>query len=86
MFASTLLNKTHMLRCCSIVSLQRTGSTPPLVDFRAPRLWIFLISLQEAFFSTLLRTGHARLVNPASAKLFKPVPLTRGLLQFVAAP
>ena len=46
--------KTHMLRCRSIVSLQRTVSTPPLVDFRAPRLWIFLISLQEAFFSTLL--------------------------------
>ena len=25
-----------------------------LVDFRAPRLWIFLSSLEEAFFSNLL--------------------------------
>jgi hypothetical protein len=43
-----------MLRCRSIASLQHTLSTPPLVDFRAPRTWIFLSSLQEAFFSTLL--------------------------------
>jgi hypothetical protein len=49
-----LLKKTHMLRCCSITSLRRTLSTPPLVDFRAPPLWIFLCSPQEAFFSTLL--------------------------------
>jgi hypothetical protein len=44
-----LLKKTHMLRCRSIASLQRTVSTPPLIDFRAPRIWIFLSSLQEAF-------------------------------------
>jgi hypothetical protein len=24
-------------------------STPPLINLRAPRLWIFLISLQESF-------------------------------------
>jgi hypothetical protein len=48
------MKKTHMLRCRSIVSLQRTVSTPPLIDFRAPRLWIFLSSLQEAFFRNLL--------------------------------
>jgi len=34
-------------------------STPPLVDFRAPRTWIFLSSLQEAFFSTLLEQIRA---------------------------
>jgi hypothetical protein len=28
-----LLKKTHMLRCAQIASLQRTVSTPPLVDF-----------------------------------------------------
>jgi hypothetical protein len=38
-----------MLRCRAIASHRRTVSTPPLVDFRAPRLWIFLSSLQEAF-------------------------------------
>jgi hypothetical protein len=43
-----------MLRCRSIASLRRTVSTPPLVDFRAPHLWIFLSSLQEVFFSSLL--------------------------------
>ena len=53
-YSSRLLKKTHLLRCRSIASLQRTVSTPPLVDFRAPRIWIFLSSLQEAFFSTLL--------------------------------
>jgi hypothetical protein len=37
-----LLKKTHMLRCRSIVSLRRTVSTPPLVDFsRASRLDLF---------------------------------------------
>jgi hypothetical protein len=30
-------------------------STPSLIDLRAPRLWIFLSSLQEVFFSNLLR-------------------------------
>jgi hypothetical protein len=36
------MKKTHMLRCRSIVSLQRTGSTPPLVDFsRASHLDLF---------------------------------------------
>jgi hypothetical protein len=30
------------------------SSTPLLVEFRAPRIWIFLSSLQEGFFSTLL--------------------------------
>ena len=39
---SRLLKKTHMLRCRSIASLQRTVSTPPLVDFsRAAHLDLF---------------------------------------------
>jgi hypothetical protein len=39
---SRLLKKTHMLRCRSIASLQRTVSTPPLVDFsRASPLDLF---------------------------------------------
>jgi hypothetical protein len=59
--SSRLLKKTHMLRYRSIASLQRTVSTPPLVDSRAPCIWIFLSSLQEAFFSTLL--GSARRIN-----------------------
>jgi hypothetical protein len=46
---SRVLKKTHMLRCSLIASLQRTVSTPPRVDFRAPRIWIFLSSLQEVF-------------------------------------
>ena len=41
-----------MLRCASIPSLQRTVSTSPLVDFRAPRLWIFLSSLLQGFSAT----------------------------------
>jgi hypothetical protein len=37
-----LLKKTHMLRCRSNASLQRTVSTPPLVDFsRALHLDLF---------------------------------------------
>src|SRR3989337_1239740 len=41
-YASRLLKKTHMLRCRSIASLQRTVSTPPLVDFsRASPLDLF---------------------------------------------
>jgi hypothetical protein len=40
--ASGLLKKTHMLRCRSIASLQRTVSTPPLVDLsRASPLDLF---------------------------------------------
>src|SRR5688572_31100089 len=40
--ANRLLKKTHMLRCRSIASLQRTVSTPPLVDFsRASHLDLF---------------------------------------------
>ena len=36
------MKKTHMLRCRSTVSLQRTVSTPPLVDFsRASPLDLF---------------------------------------------
>jgi hypothetical protein len=39
---SKLLKKTNMLRCRSIASLQRTVSTPPLVDFsRASHLDLF---------------------------------------------
>jgi hypothetical protein len=39
---SSLLKKTHMLRYRSIASLQRTVSTPPLVDFsRALHLDLF---------------------------------------------
>jgi hypothetical protein len=38
----------------SIASLQRTVSTPPLVDFRAPRLWIFLSSLPGVDESSVL--------------------------------
>jgi hypothetical protein len=39
---SRLLKKTHMLRYRSIASLQRTVSTPPLVDFsRALHLDLF---------------------------------------------
>jgi hypothetical protein len=34
--------------------LDRAHRKSPLVDFRAPRIWIFLSSLQEASFSTLL--------------------------------
>src|SRR5687768_8114257 len=49
---SRVLKKTHMLRCSLIASLQRTVSTPPRVDFRAPRIWIFLSSLQEFFQRT----------------------------------
>jgi hypothetical protein len=33
MVPNSLLKKIHMLRCRSIASLQRTLSTPPLVDF-----------------------------------------------------
>ena len=57
--SSRLLKKTHMLRYRSIASLQRTASTSPLVDFRAPRTWIFLSSLQEAFFSAELAVNTA---------------------------
>jgi hypothetical protein len=40
--SSRLLKKTHMLRCRSIASLQRTVSTPLLVDFsRASHLDLF---------------------------------------------
>jgi hypothetical protein len=54
---------THMLRCRSIASLRRTVSTPRSSIFRAPRTWIFLSSLQEAFFSTLLvQTIRHRLI------------------------
>jgi hypothetical protein len=56
-----------MLRYRSIASLQRTVSTPPLVDFRAPRIWIFLSSLQEAFFSTLLSIAAENNVQHHSA-------------------
>jgi hypothetical protein len=39
---SRLVKKTHMLRCRSIASLQRTGSMPSLVDFsRASLLDLF---------------------------------------------
>jgi hypothetical protein len=30
-------------------------STPPLVDFRAPRIWTFLNSLESEFFNSLLQ-------------------------------
>ena len=40
--SSRPLKKTHMLRCRSIASLQRTVSTPPLVDIsRASHLDLF---------------------------------------------
>jgi hypothetical protein len=40
--SSRLLKKTHMLRCRSIASLQRTVSTPRLLDFsRASHLDLF---------------------------------------------
>jgi hypothetical protein len=43
-----------MLRCRSIVSLRRTASTPPLVDFsRASPLDLFQ-QPARGFFSTLL--------------------------------
>jgi len=49
--SSSLLKKTHMLRCRSIVSLQRTGSTPPLVDFsRASPLDLFEQPARGFFF------------------------------------
>jgi len=38
-----------MLRCRSIASLQRTGSTPPLVDFSRASHLNLLSSLQEGF-------------------------------------
>jgi len=47
---SRLLKTTHMLRCRSIASLQRTVSMPPLVDFSRASLWNFLSSLKEDFF------------------------------------
>jgi hypothetical protein len=66
-----------MLRCRSIASLQRTVSTPPLVDFRAPRIWIFLSSLQEAFFSTFLAQTRAlknlRGKSPAFSVVLSPI-------------
>ena len=64
--SSRLLKKTHMLRCRSIASLEPcswyvfvfvrildhvfTGTSTTI----PPRIWIFLSSLQEAFFSTVL--------------------------------
>ena len=51
---SRLLKKTHMLRCRLIALLQRTVSTPPLVDFsRASPLDLFEQPVR-GFFSTLL--------------------------------
>ena len=38
-----------MLRCAQSPRVNVLPYTPPFVDFRAPRLWIFLSSLQEAF-------------------------------------
>jgi hypothetical protein len=44
---------------------------PPLVDFRAPCLWIFLSSLQEASFSSLLEhiRDHAKVMKTTSKKI-----------------
>jgi hypothetical protein len=45
-----LLKKTHMLRCRSITSRQRTAAVRLRSStLRAPSFWIFLSSLQEAF-------------------------------------
>src|SRR5688572_31406045 len=53
--ANRLLKKTHMLRCAQIASLQRTVSTPPLVDFsRASPLDLFE-QPARGFFSNLLK-------------------------------
>jgi hypothetical protein len=40
-----------MLRCASPTRLNVLKRTPQLVELRAPRLWIFLSSLQTEFFS-----------------------------------
>jgi hypothetical protein len=61
-----LLKKTHLLRCRSIASLQRTVSTPPLVDFsRASHLDLFeqparafFGSPARAVFERTLHTGY----------------------------
>jgi hypothetical protein len=51
---SRLLKKTHMLRCAQIALLQRTVSTPQLVDFSlASPLDLFEQPAPE-FFSNLL--------------------------------
>jgi hypothetical protein len=63
---SRLLKNTHMFRCRSIASLQRTASTPSLVIFRAPRTWIFLSSLQEPFLNTLYEYPKTHVLDAAS--------------------
>src|SRR5918995_7283605 len=58
---SRLMKKTHILRCRSIASLQRTVSTLPLVDFsRASHLDLFE-QPARGFFSTLLVIWAPRL-------------------------
>jgi hypothetical protein len=64
--ASKLLKKTHRLRCaqsprCNVLQVRLRSSI-----FRAPRLWIFLSSLQEAFFSSLLNYAKHRRRPPAA--------------------
>jgi hypothetical protein len=59
-----------MLRCRSIASLQRTVSTLHSSIFRAPRIWIFLSSLQETFFNTLLGViGSIAASQPGSEEI-----------------
>jgi hypothetical protein len=41
-----------MLRCAQIASLQRTVSTPPLVDFSRASLLDLFEQLQEVFSAT----------------------------------
>jgi len=54
--SSRLLKKTHMLRCRSIASLQRTVSTPPLVDFSpASHLDLFEQPAIRVFINLLSR-------------------------------
>jgi hypothetical protein len=81
---SRLLKKTHMLRCRLIASLQRTVSTPPLVDFRAPRIWIFLSSLQEVFSGPCWNPG-LYLASTAAWDICSAMPFGSELLPMLKA-
>jgi hypothetical protein len=53
--------KTHMLRFIQPISRQRTGRVRLRSSIcRAPRLWIFLSSLQDTFFIKLVAGGPFR--------------------------
>src|SRR5688572_8814136 len=63
---SILLKNTHMLRCRSLASLQRTASTPSVVDFsRASHLDLFE-QPARAFFNTLYEYPKMHVLDAAS--------------------